>query len=93
MPCYRIPLPPGGYRVTLHFAEIHFKVEGERIFDVLLEGETVLKNLDLFKKAGYATAYKVEREVRVEDGLLDILFVPKIDNPVISAIEVEKLRN
>ena len=42
---YRIPLPPGRYQVALHFAEVNPRnqgIPGARVFDVLLEGETVL---------------------------------------------------
>jgi hypothetical protein len=42
-------------------------------------------------RAGFATAEAIARETRAKDGLLDIRFVPGINNPLVSAIEVERL--
>ena len=40
------------YTVRLHFSEPHEKNPGERIFDVSLQGETVLDNFDVVATAG-----------------------------------------
>ncbi|MCZ6796144.1 MAG: protein kinase [Planctomycetota bacterium] len=87
---YRIPLPPGRYRVTLHFAEIVFAKPDRRIFDVLLEGETILESYEPFH-APRGTPRAESRDVDVRDGLLDIEFRRRIQNPKISALEIESL--
>jgi len=47
---------PGGsggkYTVRLHFAEIEDVKSGQRVFDVKLQGKTVLRNLDIAAEAG-----------------------------------------
>ena len=49
---YRIPVPGGRYRVTLQFQEPVVGAAGEREFDVLINGNTVLKRFDIFASAG-----------------------------------------
>jgi tetratricopeptide (TPR) repeat protein len=87
---YRIPLPRGTYRVILRFAEVYFRARGKRVFDVKLEGEEVLRGYEPLK-GGFATADTRQYTVAVEDGILDIEFVRRVDNPMISAIEIERL--
>jgi hypothetical protein len=69
---YRIPLAPGRYRLHLHFSEPQFGQgsragggEGTRIFDVRLNGERLLTNLDVLNDAG-GTNIAVEK---VFDGI------------------------
>jgi tetratricopeptide (TPR) repeat protein len=90
-PAYRIPLPGGVYQVTLHFAELAFQAPGRRSFDVHLEGTEVLKDHDLVAARGYAVAEIQTFRTDVGDGILDIEFVRRIDNPCVSAIEIERL--
>jgi tetratricopeptide (TPR) repeat protein len=87
---YRLPVPPGRSRVTLHFAETWFCAPGMRRFDVLIEGEPLLPDHEPFA-AGPRRANCVTREVYVADGILDITFVHKVDNPTVAGIEVERL--
>jgi hypothetical protein len=87
---YRIPLPLGRYRVTLHFAEIWFKNPGERVFDVLIEGEKKLEAHDPVR-AGFAAADRKSFEVSVGDGWLDIELLHGPGDPKLSAIEAEKI--
>jgi beta-glucanase (GH16 family) len=51
---YTIPgLTPGAsYNVNLHFAEIYWNAVGDRQFNVLINGATVLTNFDIFAAAG-----------------------------------------
>jgi hypothetical protein len=85
---YRIPVPPGRYRVTLGFAEVSFKEPGKRAFDVLLEGKVVQADYE----PKILKAENLSYEVAVEDGHLDIELVTKTNNSKISAIAVEVLR-
>lgn len=42
----------GEYTVTLYFAEPEYREAGKRVFNVLIQGRTVLNNFDVFKAAG-----------------------------------------
>ena len=86
---YTIPVPPGRYRVTLHFAEVWHRESGRRRFDVRLEGVVGLKDYQPFA-AGFATADQRTLEATVTDGFLDIDFIRKVDDPLVSAIEVRR---
>ncbi|MBI4583298.1 MAG: tetratricopeptide repeat protein [Planctomycetes bacterium] len=86
---YRIPLPKGAYRVTLHFCEASFHAAGLRRFDVLLEGKEELKDYEPFA-AGFGTLGTKSFETRVDDGALDIEFVRQIEDPTICAIEIAR---
>lgn len=94
---YRIPLAPGKYRLTLHFAETwfgtpesHLPGQGSRLFDVYANGVALLKNFDIAKEAG------VNREITkvFEDqqpnaqGVLSLQFVPVENYAEINAIEL-----
>ena len=90
---YHIPVVPGRYEVVLHFAEIVPMITsaGQRVFDVEVEGATVLSNLDIYAQVGFAAALATNFTVDVTDYSLDIIFKSKIQNPKISAIEVHSL--
>ena len=78
---------PGRYRVTLHFVEWSHDRPGRRIFDVLLEGSTVLESSSPLR-SGFATLAG-PFEVEVTDGALDIDFIAHRDHPRIAGIELE----
>ncbi|MDP7010654.1 MAG: PQQ-binding-like beta-propeller repeat protein, partial [Verrucomicrobiota bacterium] len=82
------------YRVALHFAELNDVAAGERIFDIQLQGKTVLKGFDPVAAAGGVN----RRVVRIFKGIradraLDIRFITAnhsgtILPPILSAVEV-----
>jgi hypothetical protein len=89
MVTYRTRLPNGLYKVKLMFAENYFNSSGKRIFDVSIEQNRVLTNLDIYSQVGKNYAYEVEFDgVTVQDGILDIYFEAKLDNAVISGIVI-----
>src|SRR4029453_6688622 len=53
---YNIPVVNGTYTVTLYFAEIYFNASGQRMFDVSIEGQTVLQTFDIWAVAGQFAA-------------------------------------
>jgi hypothetical protein len=67
---------------------VHFKDPGKRRFDVLLEGKKVLEDYE--PKVNKAETFTFEQAV--QDGHLEILFIPGLENPKISAIAIEVLR-
>lgn|GEM_PF-1089102 len=86
----------GDYTVNLYFAEIFVGADGggsnlgvgDRLFDVAIEGATVLDDYDIFADVGTAVAVEKSFDVTVADGNLDIDFVTVEDNAKISAIEI-----
>ncbi len=86
---YNFPVSNGNYTVTLKFAEIYWSGPGERVFNVLIEGQSVLSNFDIIVAAGAAnTAVDRSFTRSVSDGTLNIEFRTVVDNAKVSAIEV-----
>jgi malectin (di-glucose binding ER protein) len=85
---YRVPLPKGLYLVTLYFCEATSRTPGMRRFDVLLEGKKALTGHEPLA-AGFGVLDRRSIETRVDDGALDIEFVRKAGDPMVSAIEIE----
>jgi hypothetical protein len=86
---YRFHVPNGRYRVILKFAEIWFKEAGKRRFDVLVNGQTVLKDFDILARAGGANKAVDQRFLTsVANGEIHIEFVPIVSSPKISGIEI-----
>jgi WD40 repeat protein/serine/threonine protein kinase len=87
---YQLPLPSGNYRVILGFAEIYAE---DRSFDVLVEGESALRNYDP-ANGQWATADLATIDVEVTDGQLDIeLRSNNGTNPKISTVQVISLHD
>jgi len=92
---YTFPVQDGNYRVELYFAEPWLgrgggtDCTGWRMFDVAVNGDTVLKDLDIWKEAGYCGALKKVVNVCVKGGKLVIRF-PRVKSgqAVIAAIAV-----
>lgn len=85
---YKFDVPNGDYSVELRFVEPYFTEAGKRVFDVQLEGETVLADLDVYTVVGHDVAYDRTFDVTVTDGQLNVDFVSKVDNADIGAIQV-----
>lgn len=95
---YRIPLAPGNYRVTLHFAETWFgtpepglPAPGSRLFNVFGNGVALLRNFDIYKEAGGIKRSIDEVFEGLEpnaQGMLLLEFVPLKNYAEVNAIEV-----
>lgn len=86
---YHFDLADGAYIVRLKFAETYFDAAGKRIFNAVVNGQTVLANFDIFAEAGASmTACDRQFDVTVAGGGIDIQFSPVLENPCISAIEI-----
>ncbi len=88
----------GDYEVELYFAEIFATAAGSRVFDVSIEGNTVLDNYDIFADAasqtggsGQNVAVVKSFDINVVDGNIDIDFTTIVDNAKISAIAINAL--
>jgi hypothetical protein len=74
----------GDYQVKLHFMEPEDIGAGKRVFDVALQGETVLRELDVARVAGgYRKAIVKEFAVTVRDQSLRIGLSPKGERPAV----------
>ncbi|RKD90280.1 malectin domain-containing carbohydrate-binding protein [Mangrovibacterium diazotrophicum] len=92
---YHFPLPDGDYQLELYFVEPWYGTGGSlvcedwRVFDVAVNGETVLKDLDIWKEAGHDRLLKKTVPVTVRGGKLDLSFPDvKSGQAVISAIAI-----
>jgi len=104
---YDVPVDNGTYEVTLQFAEIYQGVssqdspdsagpadgtnENDRLFDVAIEGQTVVSSYDIYSEVGSPTATEKTYTVEVTDGTLNVDFSVVNDNAKISALTVEQL--
>jgi hypothetical protein len=87
---YHLPASNGLCKVTLKFCEPHYNAAGIRVFDVKLQGQTVLTNLDVFARVGKNRALDYSyTNVVVTNGWVSIDFVPRVEFPCIAAIAVE----
>ncbi len=82
------------FSVRLHFSELDENVEpGDRIFDVLINGEIVIEALDIVERSGGALKGIVEEfSAKAENGEIIIELNAKEDsslNPAISGVEVQ----
>jgi hypothetical protein len=95
---YLIPVVAGKeYRVRLYFSEAWFGSSnggpggvGSRVFDVYLNGTTLLKNFDILRDQKNGTAVMTFNRVKpTVHGMLELYFTPVKNYPLINAIEVE----
>lgn len=86
---YAIPVTNGNHTVYLQFAETFWTSNGSRVFDMTLEGSTVIDDLDLHATApGKWVAYDRAFPATVADGSLDLVFTASANNPLINGIVV-----
>ena len=95
---YQFPVPDGNYRVELYFTEPWYGIGGGmdctgwRVFDVAINGKTVIKNLDIWKEAGCDKALEKTIDVHVSGGQLEISFPHALaGEAIISAIAISTL--
>ncbi|MGO8672921.1 MAG: malectin domain-containing carbohydrate-binding protein [Capsulimonadaceae bacterium] len=89
---YTIPdLAPGAsYTVRLHMCENYWTAPGKRVFNVVINGRSVLTNFDLFATVG-ATHKAIDKDFVVKAsnaGVIVIDFTAVTDNGLIDGIEV-----
>jgi hypothetical protein len=93
---YALPVDGDGtYLVRLYFAEPYWGApggpdaeEGKRVFSVSAEGETIVRDLDVYAEVGSMTALVKQVEVVVEDGELNLRFTADEGEPIVAAIEI-----
>ena len=86
---YNVPVTNGSYTVMLDFAELYWNAAGKRVFDVTVEGQSMLQNFDIYAAAGGAQiALQRSATVTVSDGVLNIVGTASVDQAKFSAIEI-----
>ena len=87
---YTIPDRSGAQTVTLYFAEVYVTGAGQRLFDVKINGATVLSSFDIYATAGGANRAIAKTFTTTADssGKVVIEFISKVENPKINAITV-----
>lgn len=53
-----VAVPNGKYQVTLRFSENQYKAANKRVFDVRIEGATILTSFDIFVAASNAASQR-----------------------------------
>ena len=91
---YTLPnLTAGGqYTVRLHFAELYWTATGKRVFNVAINGATVLSNFDVYAVAGasYKAVLREFTATASSSGQIVIKFTTVTDNATIEGIEIIK---
>ena len=94
---YNFPINDGDYRVELYFTEpwhgktnrVKTDCEGLRIFDVAINDDTVINDLDIWAESGYAGALRKVVNTTVSGGYLRISFPEvKAGQALIAAIAI-----
>ncbi len=85
-------VPNGKYTVRMHFAETYEGIdsEGPRVYDVKIQGVEVLKDFNIQKITGGVQKALIRefKGITVTNGILDIAFVSKLQNPEVNGIEI-----
>jgi len=78
------------YTVRLHFAELYWTATGKRIFNVLINGTTVLSNYDIYAATGarYKAIVREFTTTANTSGQIVINFNTITDNATIEGIEI-----
>lgn len=88
-PDQRTEAPAEPYRVRLHFGSPQRTIDEERVFDVTVQGQSVIENIKLGGKWGPVTIHTIDR-VMLGDWL-EIKFTEKTGHSVLSGIELQRL--
>ncbi|HEV2486058.1 MAG TPA: malectin domain-containing carbohydrate-binding protein [Terracidiphilus sp.] len=80
------------YRVRLHFAETYWNCTGCRVFNVTINGATVLNNFDIFAAAGGKNIADAEEFIAQASGYgnITIQFAGVTDHAAINGVEIDQ---
>lgn len=77
--------------MVLHFAEMVRRLRSSRRFEIHVQQRTWTTRFEPMEK-GLRAAHRIEREIDVDSGFLDISLRRRSGVPVISAIEIIPVR-
>jgi len=82
-------VPETSYRVNLYFSELENREPGERVFNIKLQGDTVLEHFDIAGEAGKTDKEIIKSFAGIKAGKsLKIDLVPVKGNTILSGIEL-----
>jgi len=84
--------PGSNHSVTLYFVEHFFSSAGKRVFNVIVNGNTVLSNFDVFADAGgqYIAVQHAFTTTANSSGQVVVQFTTgPVDNPIVNGIVVQ----
>jgi hypothetical protein len=88
---YNFAAPAGVYVVTLKFAELFFDAEGQRVFNVGINGLPVLQDFDVVQQAGGGLRAVDRTFTVISDGRIAITFsTGAADKPIVNAISIRQ---
>jgi hypothetical protein len=91
---YTIPVPNGEYKVFTFHKENYFGTvrpdadEGQRVFDIIMEGQIVKNDLDMFVLTNNRETTLSFENIFVTDGFLNITLAASANNAIISGIGI-----
>jgi len=93
---YKVRLKPGAYTLKMLFSENHYDNPGDRVFDITIEDNVVIENLNILSYTQPHTAHIIVlNNIEVLDGVLDIYLSADIygvgythAGPFINGIEI-----
>lgn len=86
---YRFDVPDGRYELELRFTEATVTAPKQRVFDVVVNGATLIANLDLVAQVGTAWALPITTTVQVSGGQgIEVRFPARAGKAVLSGIRV-----
>lgn len=94
---YTIPVDNGTYRVHTYHNELWYGKAGpeagpgNRVFDILLEGQLVKDDFDIFVESNNLPTELLFENVEVADGTLDLNLIASENNANISGIVIERI--
>ncbi|MDP8206149.1 MAG: CotH kinase family protein [Candidatus Electryonea clarkiae] len=88
---YRFDVEPGSYLVKLRLNELDYHGAGFRTFSVAIEGDTVLRNIDLFAEIGRAYGMIFRFPVDCDDESINIRFIPGSDDATCCSIGIQQI--
>jgi malectin (di-glucose binding ER protein)/glycosyl hydrolase family 64 (putative beta-1,3-glucanase) len=82
--------PGSSQSVTLYFVEHFWSAAGKRVFNVIINGEEVLTDFDVFADAGgqYIAVQHTFTTTANSSGEVVVQFVSGVDNPIVNGIVV-----
>jgi hypothetical protein len=85
---YQFSMPNGTHTVNLRFAETFYSSISQRVFNIVLNGQTLRSNVDIYSLVGANRALVLTFPVNVINGQVLIQLVAVVGTPKINAIEI-----
>ena len=88
---YLFDIPDGTYGVTLYLLEKTYHSYDFRRFSVCIDGDTLVRDLDIFERTGRSYGWPIRQLVECTDGQLNVDILPSIAEATLSGIAVRSL--